>query len=140
MENDFDDPNVQYTVNLDKVVDGKDMLAVTRLLAAQLQSNPYTTVGDFLKGLSDNDLYALNEVAESEEEEHFAEIILIAEMLAVGEGVYERSLEAVTERLNYMRMLLTIESLHRKKMIVAVHENMSFGEDAKHKIVAKKIQ
>lgn len=138
MEN--NEGEVQYNVNLDKVIEATDMLAVTRLLATQLQNNPYTTVGDFLKGISNEDLESLNDTAESEESDHFAELILIAEMLAVGEGVYVRDINAVTERLNYFRMLLAIESLHRKKMIRAVHANMSFGEDAKDKIVAEKIQ
>lgn len=136
---DNDTPEAQYSVNLDKVAGATDMLAVTRLLAAQLQANPYTTVGDFLKGISNEDLETLIDASEDEEGEHFPELIIIAEMLAVGEGVYVRNLEAVTERLNYMRTLLIIESLHRKKMIRAVHANMSFGEDAKHKIVAEKI-
>lgn len=133
-------PEPQYSVVLDKVVNAKEMLAVTRLLASRLQNNPYITVGDFMLSVSDNDLYTLNSVAESEENDHFSELILIAEMLAVGEGVYVRDINAVTERINYFRMLLAVESLHRKGMIEAVHRNMSFGDDSKHKIIAKKIE
>lgn len=133
-------PEPQYSVVLDKVVNAKEMLAVTRLLASRLQNNPYITVGDFMLSVSDDDLYTLNSVAESEENDHFSELILIAEMLAVGEGVYVRDINAVTERINYFRMLLVVESLHRKGMIEAVHRNMSFGDDSKHKIIAKKIE
>jgi hypothetical protein len=126
------------TINYDKLKNSTDMLAVTRLLAASLQANPYMRVGNFLKELSDSDLLILRDICEEgDEHARFQELLLISEMLAKAEGLSTKSIEVMTQRVGMLVMLLTMESLYRKGLIDVFHSNMSFGEDAGDKVIAK---
>lgn len=134
-----------FELNYDKIIESKDFLAVTRLLATQLKSNPYQKVGEFFKQLSDSDLETLSGIVEEyhdnkdENAEHFEEVLLIAEMLAAAEGVNDRTLDDVMGRTTQMMVFITLEQLYRKNLIKLHHDNMSFGEDASDKVVAEKI-
>lgn len=131
-----------YIINFQKIVSDKSFLPVTRLLAADMMENPYITVGDFLKGISDNDLAQLIELSNVIEEEDTGEdFILLTEMLAAGEGLsFSNDVDEVQMRVNQFVVMLSIESLYRKGMVKIYRENMSFGEDMYHKIVAEKLK
>jgi hypothetical protein len=132
----------QYHIVLDKIARDGAMLPLTRTLAIDLQTKQYLKVGDFFKSLSNEDLRTLGDIIEAgEEADHFSEMLLMSHMLSQGEGlgVKFESIETVTARLNQFIMLVTIESLHRKKLVKAYHDNFSFGDDAKDKIVVEKI-
>lgn len=137
MSDEFDEHDLEgHSVNLAKVSDCTDMLAVTRILAMDMQSNPYTTVGHFIKNLTYADLMTLAEIDSSTDD--FQNIILIAEMLASAEGVMEKTLDDVTQRASMMMTFLTCETLYRKGMVDVFHDNMSFGDDSGEKIIVKK--
>lgn len=135
-----------FQINYDKIIESADFLAVTRLLASRLKDNPYQNVGEFFKQLSDSDLGVLLEIVDQYQDNnddtntaHFEEVLLIAEMLAAAEGVSDRTVDDVMGRTTQFMVFVTLESLYRKKLIKLHHDNMSFGEDAGHKIVAEKI-
>lgn len=130
----------EYSINLKKITEQHDFLAVTKLLAQSLMIEPYLTPGKWFKQLSDHDLNMLSGVIdEGDEGPHFQELLLIAEMLAQAEGVDERNLTAATERVNMLTILLTCVSLARKGMVKVNYQNMSFGADMKDKVVVEKI-
>ena len=58
------DEDYTFGINYDNVIQHKDCLPVTRLLAADLKANPYMTVGLFIKELNDIDLGTLKEIVE----------------------------------------------------------------------------
>lgn len=139
-----------YTIDYDKIVASKTFLSITRLTASQYKENPYRPVGQFFKDLTDEDLDILCKVcddhAEAEENDqdydnvpHFEEVLLLAEMLAAGEGLLERTLDDVMRRTNQMMFYLAIESLHRKGLVKAHHSNFSFGLDAGDNIIVERI-
>ena len=133
----------KYHVSLSTVANSSEMMAVTRLLAIDLQNNPYLSVGDFFKKISDADLQLLTDVVdEGEENVHFSELLLLSHMLAMAEGLGPKfeNIDIVTERVNAFCMFVAIESLHRKKLVKVHHENMSFGEDMKSKVVVERIE
>lgn len=138
--------NEYYTVCLDKVISDKTMLSVTRLLAADLQTNPYLTVGQFLQGLSDGDLETLTEVCEDEENRHFPELIIISSLLVQAEGIVEEAIEddefveQLRHRIGALIGFLAIESLHRRGMVKVYYENMSFGEDMGGKVIVERLE
>lgn len=141
-ENDFNEDGT-FSVNIDNIIGSKDMLAVTKLVAMEAKNEGYVTVGRFLQQLSDHDLQELMSVAESakdEENDRVGELILIAEILAAGEGLDPGQLDDITKRMNVFIVLLTIESLHRKGMVRAFHDNMSLGEDAGNKMIVERIK
>lgn len=137
----FEEADGFYSINFQKVVECKDFLSTTRLLAANMMVNPYITVGDFLKDISESDLQTLLNRAEDIEEGNIGEdFILLSEMLATGEGLeFSADVDEVTARVNQFIVFLTIESLARKKMVKIYHQNFSFGEDAGKKIIVEKL-
>lgn len=132
------DENKPYYVNFKRVAEQSDFLAITKFLAMRLMDNPYIKVSDFLQQLSNEDLQTLLEISDDEENERLEEVILISEMLAVGEGLDSANAEVSMERTNQFAVFLVLESLKRKGLVKLHYENMSFGEDFKDKVIAEK--
>lgn len=128
-----------FSINYENIINGNNLLAITKMLAVQLRERPYKTPGDFMKSLSDGDVQMLVDLTEREEDEHFAEFLLIAEMLAQAEGLERADEEMMMERVNSMIGFVVCESLARKGMVKVHHENMSFGEDMKNKTLVEKL-
>ena len=138
MENEEFDEEGTFSVNIHRVAQDKEILTLVRLLASQLIITPYLRVGDFFKNLSDDDLQTLEEVSD-ENHEQFDNLLLVAEMLATGEGLDHGTMDIIHQRMNQLLMFIAMEGLYRKGLIKLYHENMSFGEDMGNKIVAEKI-
>ena len=137
-----------FDINYDNVIECKECLGVTRLLAADLKVNPYTTVGHFLKNISNADLKILNDIVENhsgiEEDDEvtdpaLADLVLIAEMLARAEDIISENDEDLMKKVNHFMIMITCETLARKGLVKVYYDNMSFGDDAGHRIVVKKI-
>ena len=147
MSHDFDPDDLSdVTINYDKIIESKEMLSVTRLLAADLKNNPYMTVGDFIINLSTGDLATLLDIVDrnnsddkvAEANEHLGDIMLIAEILARAEGLETDNLDQMAHRMQMFSTYIVIESLRRKGLVDVFHNNMSFGEDAGEKMIVKK--
>lgn len=129
-----------YNINYDMVVKSKNCLAVTRLLAADLMNNPYMTVGDFMRDLTDEDLSTLTDITDNEDNPKYEDMILIAQMLCAAEGLENTfDIEEVHNRMSQFILLLTCEELARKGLVKIYHENMSFGPDMENKIIVEKL-
>jgi hypothetical protein len=129
-----------YTINYEMVVESKQSLPVTRSLASKLMKTPYMTLGDFIMGLSGADLDTLMEIANSDEDERFEDVILITQMLAEAEGLETTfGTDELALRTSMFGKYLIIESLHRKGLVKMHHENLSFGDDMGDRIVVEKI-
>jgi len=129
-----------YQLNWEGIANEKNNLAVTRLLAKQLMENPYIVVGTFIKEMSDSDLYALNAKLDTDNEDKYNDLLLMSEMLATAEGCPQcKTVDEWQERANYLATLLTIESLNRKGLVKAYHENMSFHDDMGDKMIVEKL-
>lgn len=139
MENFEFEASDEMMINYSEVTKSKDLLAVTRLLAADLLARPYMSVGDYMKSISDADLAKLIEISEDDENPRYEDLILISEMLAAAEGLPGNfDLNAVQKRIAALISFLVIESLARKGLVDVYRENFSFGDDMGNKIVVKK--
>lgn len=133
-------------INFEKIIEDRRMLSVTRLLAAHMCYNPYLTVGDFVKSLSDEDLGKLMDIAEEMESDdlensrHLEELILITEMLVRAEGLMTPDSGVLVSRVNAFATFLALEGLSRKGLVKLYHDHMSFGEDMGQKILVEKIE
>lgn len=135
----FDDDQT-FSINFAQVSKEKSLLSITRLLAVNMMANPYITVGEFLKDIGDSDLDTIGDIIDAgEEHENFSDLMLISEMLAVGEGLPQGTVDVMHSRVNMFLTFITCEMLGRKGLIQVVRENMSFGEDMASAIVAKKL-
>ena len=131
-----------YEVNLNRVSEDKKTHSVIRLLAVDLQKNPYTSVGDWLQALSDHDLQSLiDDVCEADETDEMAmqSLILGTLMLSRAESVFIENEEQLAKASEMFRIFIVIASLQRKNMARALYQNMSFGEDAAKLPVAAKM-
>ena len=132
----------QYEVNLERVIDDKNTHSIIRLLAHNLTQNPYITVGDWLKTLSDTDCqWLIDTIVEADEADEFAmqSLILGTLMLSRAEQVFIETEEQLAKATEMFRVFIVISSLDRKKLAKAIYSNMSFGEDAANLEVAQRI-
>jgi len=131
-----------YEVNLERVIEDKQTYSIIRLLAVDMQKNPYITVGEWLKSLSNKDVQSLVEdIADADEsnDEAMQSLVLGTLMLSRAEQVFIESDEELAKAAEMFRIFIVISSLDRKGMARAIYKNMSFGEDAKNLNVAEKI-
>jgi hypothetical protein len=134
------DKEENYNVNFKHVANEKSLLSSTRLLALDLTKNPYTTIGGFLKNLSNGDLEELVKIIDTgEHHSHFEDLMLISMMLAAAEGTVGNTLDTACENLNAFNTYVICESLSRKGLAKVHHENMSFGYDMKDKMFVEKL-
>jgi hypothetical protein len=148
----FDDGS-GMSVNYEKLISSKDYLAVTRKLAIDLMAKPYMTVEQFINNLSDGDISQLLEMSVDDDDEdadpldsiaetekNLGDLVLIAEMLAVAEGLESSDgYDMVQNRVSQLIAFLAVESLARKGLVKSHPHNMSFGEDMAKKIIAERI-
>jgi hypothetical protein len=144
----YEDNDDAFEINYDNVIECKECLNVTRLLAADLKSNPYMTVGHFLKHISDVDLKILNDIVEEStgmdpDDEvtnpGLADVVLITEMLVRAEDLFSEDDAVLMKRVNNFMIMITCENLARKGLVKVYHENLSFGDDEAKRVIVKKI-
>lgn len=131
-----------FEINLERVIQDKKTHSIIRLLAVDIQKNPYITVGEWLKSLSDKDVQSLVEdIADADDMNDLAmqSLILGTLLLSRAEQVFIESDEELAQAAEMFRIYIVISSLDRKKLAKALYQNMSFGEDAKNLHVAEKI-
>ena len=129
-----------FHLDYNNIINNKEVLAVTRLLATDLMNKGYIVVGDFLKNLTDADLEALTNNMEEDDDNQYHDLILVSEMLATGEGCEpSQSDKEFHARTNQLVTLLVLESLHRKGFVKLYHENVSFHEDMGDKLIVERL-
>jgi hypothetical protein len=129
-----------FVINYQNIIAEKTFMSLTRFLANEMAKNPFLSVGYFLANISDADLSTLSSIVEGgENHPALSELMLIAEMLASGEGLDRGSLDTIHQRVNMFITFITLESLYRKKLIKLYHKNMSFGDDMKNALVAERL-
>lgn len=133
-------------ISYENIIKDKTLMPLTRALALDLMNQSYMCVGDFFKDLSNHDLQNLLDISEDEEHENFDEFALMSEMLAAGEGLTpfdgntsEEVLDSFQLRINTFCGFIAVESLHRKGLVMAHHENMSFGPEMGTKVIVSKL-
>lgn len=140
MSDNFDETK-PFAVNYEHVANSSELLHVTRQLASSFIHNPYISVGTFFKNISQDDFDLIIEVIEEgPDNPNFGDLMLISEMLAVGEGLDSGNVETIENRVNQFLVLVACESLYRKGLVKIYHNNMSFGEDAGDKIIVEQYE
>lgn len=142
MKMEFEDTGEnQFTILFDKVTQDKKLRATTRLLAVDISKNGYINIGEFFENMPESDLQEYLNMAEDLDTDEAAEVLLLSEMLAIGEGLDNGlngdKLEIIQERMSQLIMYLTCEQLARKGLVKLYRENMSFGDDMKDKTLVE---
>lgn len=133
--------NTGFHVNYANIITEKSLLSVTRMLAGDMSKNPYMTVGDFFKNITDGDLDTLGKIIDKgEQHKNFEDIMLISMMLSAAEGCEASHIDQYVDHFNQFAMFVACEALYRKGIVKLYRENMSFGEDLKNATVVEKLQ
>lgn len=139
-----------FSVNYDQIIASNNYCSIVKMLALQIKMNPYTTVGEFFKGLSDDDIQYLvdmveksNALGEEDTEEEYEssgveDLMLLSLMLSRAEGGEEECFEEIQQKLNSLCLLIITTSLHRKGLVDVFYENYSLQEDARSRPVAQR--
>lgn len=150
MFNNFDEMSSgnMTTANVAKIAADLTVPSCVRDVYLELQKTSYLTVGEYLERISDDDLEDLVQMADTiflgekkgvpqaVQDEAYSNIILFALGLALGEGIIGLTDEEIEHSCKIASMYITLESLYRRGEIYLHHENMSMGDDSKHKVVA----
>ena len=139
MEEDYELPD--YTIDFVKISKTESLLKITRETASNILKYPYTTIGQFLKGLNDEDLDTLCDIVEDENNPRvYQDILLLTIMLSLSEGVPAKSSKESTENLKYFCTMLHCVSLERMGFVRVYYDNMSFGEDSGERVVVERLR
>jgi hypothetical protein len=127
-------------INLRKVAAAEaPFSSIVKMTALKLIENPYMSLGDFFKGLTNNDLTALNFMVDMIETDGQSQedLVLLTEMLSRAEGAETADPHQGALNVSYFCNLVTIVSLYRKGLVDVIFENMSFGLDMKDKPIVQ---
>ena len=128
------DPDETYSINVQQVIDNKTLMPITRRLAKRISNDNYLTVGDYIISMEDEDLDYLIDLIPDDDNvaaanDQSSELMLISELLALGEGLPSANAEEIMARTSFFTRLLVFESLYRKGIINAHHENWTLDLD-----------
>ena len=133
------------SLNYRNIAEANWILPTIRLLAIDLQKNPYVTVGDWFRGLADSSVYELQELAETcyenpDNEESMEQMMLLAMMLASGEGTCDMNdMEKNRTQLGMLMSLITVVGLERKGFVRVFYENLTLGDDMGNAVIVEKL-
>ena len=133
------------SLNYRNIAEANWILPTIRLLAIDLQKNPYVTVGDWFRGLADSSVYELQELAETcyenpDNEESMEQMMLLAMMLASGEGTCDmKDMEKNRTQLGMLMSLITVVGLERKGFVRVFYENLTLGDDMGNAVIVEKL-
>jgi hypothetical protein len=142
---------MSYILDLEKIIQTKDLPACIRRAAKELRYGGYMTAGEFFEKLEDSEVHELADHVENIHTDNFREFTVTTEdmqkslyamsllcfILALGEGEPSLDPDQVSEMLKGLTALVLVESLHRKSLVQVFRENYSILDGKK--VIAKKI-
>ena len=143
MELKFEDDG--YSLNYRNIAEANWILPTIRLLAVDMQKNPYVTLGDWFRGLGSSSVLELQELAEAcyedpDNADALEQMMLLAMMLASAEGTCDmQDMEKNHRQLGMLMSLITIISLERKGMVRVFYENLTLGDDMGSAVIVEKL-
>lgn len=134
------DPDETYSINVQQVIDNKTLLPITRDLAKRISKECYLTVGEYIITMDDVELNYLIDLIPTDDNmatltEKSGELMLISELLALGEGLPSANAEDIMARTSFFTKLLVFESLYRKGIVNAFHENWTLDLDINNETI-----
>ena len=132
-----------YSLNLSEIAMASHVSPTIRLLAMDLQKNPYARIGDWFRALPEtsmNELLELADLVAAGVEESMEQIMLLTCMLASAEGTDDLSdLEKIRTQLGMMVNIIAIVGLDRKGLVRVHYDNLTLGDDMGSAIIVERI-
>lgn len=136
-----------YSLNYKNIAEAEWISPTIRLLAIDIQKNPYFPIGEWFRKLSNTSVAELQMLAESvadgdisDHEEAIEQLMLLSQMLAYAESTDDTSnLEYMQTQLKKLITLITVISLERKGFVRVFHENLTLGADMEDARICERI-
>lgn len=120
--------NDEFCVNYDNVVNTKELPAVVRILAMDLQKNPYLVPSDYFRARTEGELLEISRFfVDPSNEEVYSNAALITLMLCAGEGYTLGSTDEVSNALFLLEKYTMGELFVRVGLIKCKYELMTFS-------------
>jgi hypothetical protein len=136
-------PEEGYAINLSEVAHTGHICPTIRLLAMDLQKNPYARIGDWLRALPETSMSELLELADAVargDQDSMEQIMLLTCMLASAEGTDDlNDLEKIRTQLGMMVNIIAITGLDRKGLVRVHYDNLTLGDDMGDAIIVERI-
>lgn len=122
-------------IDLKMIQDSPHAWSINKSLAFKLSFNSFSSLGDFLKMMSDENItflmHAIDSLDKNDEEDAVTEFMMLTYLLSYAEGLdIVEDLELMSTRTNVLAGFIVAESMARKGLAELTYENMSLGEDA----------
>jgi hypothetical protein len=132
-----------YSLNLSEIAMASHVSPTIRLLAMDLQKNPYARIGDWLRALPETSMSELLELADAVsrgDTDSMEQMMLLTCMLAAAEGTDDlNDLEKIRTQLGMMVNIIAITGLDRKGLVRVHYDNLSLGDDMSSAIIVERL-
>jgi|LakMenE18May11ns_1017448.scaffolds.fasta_scaffold9622321_2 hypothetical protein len=139
----YDGDDKLWYLNYEVIASSTNICPTIRLLAIDLQKNPYISIGDWVQSLSDNSFAEIYELASTDDEDSFEmeQMLLLTLMLSHAEGTSlpNDDMEGMNRQLAVLRQLIVMCSLEKKGFVRCHYENFTLGEDMGDRIVVERL-
>ena len=131
-------------ISIDKILSNKKLPNWVLKAAFEVKHSGFLPAGEYFEKLDDVELYEMTSALEyihtanfkqfnilsQQAEEDLKSLSLLCFILALGEGEIEVDADSLSSMLQYLFLLVSIESLHREGKVEVIRENYSlFGGD-----------
>lgn len=138
-------PSNEFTVDLNKIINDRDMPSFILKAAHDLKMNQYLPAGEYFMSLDDVEVYEMSNAVESvmtdnfksfdvpteQQEKDLSNLSVLCFLLAMGEGAMVLTPDDLGDMLRSLTVLITVEALNRKGQVEVVYENYSILDGSK---------
>lgn len=133
--------------NIDKIIETDLAHPIIKKAARKLKKEQYFMPSEFFTKLTRHDSEVLGDMAsiitdkdipEDNKGYEYQNIILLASILSMAEGVYLDLEESVINITQIAAVLCIANNLHRKGLVKCNYENMTFGPEGMEKVIMEK--
>ena len=134
--------------NINHIIEGEKCHPIVKKAARKLKRDQYFMPSEFFSRLTRNESEILgdmasvltdDEIKDSEKGEEYNNLILLASVLSLAEGVYLETENGAYDAVRAITVMCIANHLGRKGQVVCYHDNFTFGPEGLDKIVMERI-
>jgi len=134
--------------NIDKILDTNIAKPVVKKAARKLKQHQYFMPSEYFVKLTRHESDILGDMAQilTDEEisddkkgDEYNNLILLASILAMAEGVYLEDEDQAYEAVRAVTVMCIANHLHRKGLVACYYDNFTFGPEGLDKVIMERI-
>jgi hypothetical protein len=134
--------------NIEKILETEVAHPVVKRAARKLMKDQYFMPSEYFLRLTRHDSDVLGEMAQILTDEEISDdkkgneynnIIILASILAMAEGVYLEDEDQAYEAVKAAAVMCIANHLHRKGLVACYYDNFTFGPEGLNKVIMERI-